>query len=405
MRILFVCQYVPYPPNSGTRVRAYYLLQRLAQLGRVTLLYYARSDAESAQSEFLRPLCERIVGVPLHRSLMLDMLTLVGSLPGRTPFFILRDDSRLMRRTVLDLANEMDFDVAHADQLNMAQFVQLAENVATVLDNHNVLSDLLSRMAMTEPNPLKRIILQIDATKMRGYEQQIIPQFDGVLVVSEQDRQKVNVLTGRQCDPIVAPIGIDCERVRPVARQAGAMDILSVATMSYPPNANGICWFAHEVFPFVSERLPCTIFRIVGDKPGPQVRTLAANPSIIVAGYVENLEPLVAQSAVFIVPLRSGSGMRVKILNAFAQGIPVVSTSLGCEGIDAVHNEHLLLADAPEAFGEAVTRVIQDPSLAKRLARNARKLVEVRYSWETVYAPLDAVYDQLATWRRQGLLS
>lgn len=399
MRILFISQYVPYPPNSGTRIRAYYLLQRLAQRGLVTLLHYTRSEAESAQVESLRPLCERIVGVPLRRSRVLDALMFVSSLTSRTPFFILRDDSALMRRAVLDLTNESGFDVVHADQLNMAGFAQLVPGAAIVVDNHNVLSDLFSRIAITEPNPLKRLILQIDAAKLRSYERQILTQADVVLAVSEQDKQKFQVLTGGQCDPVVVPIGIDCEVVRPVARQTGAMDILSVATMSYPPNADGVTWFAREVFPLVSQRVPGVTFRIVGDNPDPQVRALEATSSIIITGYVENLEPLIAQSAVFIVPLRSGSGMRVKILNAFAQGIPVVSTTLGCEGIDAVNNEHLLLADTPAAFAEAVISVILDRSLAERLTRNARQLVESRYSWQIVYDRLDAVYDRLMAFR------
>ncbi len=402
MRILFISQSVPYPLNTGTRVRGYYVLKRLAQFGQVTLLHYTRSEAESAQAQFLRPLCERIVGVPLRRSRALDMLTFARSLPGRTPFFILRDDSTLMRRTALDLASSGSFDVAHADQLVMAQFARLVPDAATLVDNHNVLSDLMNRMAVTETNPLKKLAMQFDAVKLRGYERQIFAQFDAVLAVSETDAQKIGALAGERCEPVVVPIGVDCEALKPVMRLPGTTDILSVATMSYPPNADGVIWFTREILPLVSQHLPGITFRIVGDKPDPQVRALAANPAIVVTGYVEDLESLVAQSAVFVVPLRSGSGMRVKILNAFAQGIPVVSTRLGCEGIDVVDGEHLLLADTPKAFAEAVVRVIRDPVLAERLAGNARRLVESRYSWQTVYANLDAVYDRLAARRRGG---
>jgi glycosyltransferase involved in cell wall biosynthesis len=399
LRILFISQSVPYPLNTGTRVRGYYVLKRLAQFGQVTLLHYTRSEAESTRAQFLRPLCERIVSVPLRRSRALDMLTFARSLPGRTPFFILRDDSTLMRRTALDLASSGSFDVAHADQLVMAQFARLVPDVATLVDNYDVLSDRMNRMAVTETNLLKKLAMWIDAVKLRGYERQIFAQFDAVLAVSETDAQKIGALAGGQCEPVTVPIGIDCETIRPIARQRGAVDILNVGTMSYPPNADGVTWFARQILPLVSQYLPGITFRIVGDKPDPQVRALTANPFIIVTGYVEDLGPLVAQSAVFVVPLRSGSGMRVKILNAFAQGIPVVSTRLGCEGIDVVDGEHLLLADTPKAFAEAVVRVIRDPVLAERLAGNARRLVESRYSWQTVYANLDAVYDRLAACR------
>ena len=401
MRILFVSQYVPYPPNSGTRVRAYYLLRWLAQRGQVTLLHYTRSEAESSQAEMLRPLCERIVGVPLRRSRAVDILALVGSLPRRIPFFILRDDSARMRRAMLDLTGRSGFDIVHFDQLNMGQFTQLAHGAATVLDNHNVLSVLFDRMAATERGVLRKILLQIEASKMRNYERQIFTRFDALLAVSETDAQQIRMLAGRKCDPVVVPIAIDSEAMRPVARRPCALGILSVGTMSYPPNVDGVTWFAREVLPLVAQRIPGVAFRIVGAKPDRQVRALTKNPSIVVTGYVDELDSLVAHSSVFIVPLRSGSGMRVKILNAFAQGLPVVSTTLGCEGIDAANGEHLLLADTAEAFGEAVVRLMQDPGLAERLSRNARRLVEHCYSWQTVYARLDAVYDRLMARRRE----
>ncbi len=399
MRVLFISQYVPYPPNSGTRIRAYYLLQRLARYGPVTLLHYTRSDAESAQAEALRPFCEHIVSIPLRRSRSLDIWRLVRSLFMRTPFFILRDDSRFMRRAVFDLANEMDFGVVHADQLNMAQFAELVGDAARVVDNHNVLLLLLTRMSATEPNPIMKVALRVDAAKMRSYERKMFTRFDAVLAASEPDAREIRGLGGEECKPVVVPIGIDCEAMTPILRKPGATDILSVASMGYPPNEDGLIWFVRPVFPLVSERLPGIKLRIVGDKPGRKVQALTADASVVVTGYVEDLQSVVAQSAVFVVPLRSGSGMRVKILNAFAQGIPVVSTTIGCEGIDAIDGEHLLLADTPEAFRDAVIRVIQSPVLGDHLVRSARRLVESSYSWQTVYSSLDPVYDRLAALR------
>jgi glycosyltransferase involved in cell wall biosynthesis len=191
----------------------------------------------------------------------------------------------------------------------------------------------------------------------------------------------------------VLPIAVDTQELAFEPRTSAARHVVSLATMFYPPNSDAVHWFAKEVFPQVRRAVATVQFFVVGSRPPRSVANLARPGSnIVVTGRVDDLQPVLRQAAVMVVPVRSGSGMRVKILEAFARGIPVVSTSVGVEGIAARADEHLLVADEPQAFAEHVVRLLQEPTAAAKLARAARELVEARYDWRTVLRGLDAIY-------------
>jgi glycosyltransferase involved in cell wall biosynthesis len=169
---------------------------------------------------------------------------------------------------------------------------------------------------------------------------------------------------------------------------------LIVSTLFYPPNADGVRWFIREVYPLVSRQAPQTKLSIVGPRP-PQdiVQFGARHPQVVtVAGYVADLRPYLERCAVMVVPVRAASGMRVRILEALAQGIPVVTTSMGAEGIDVTSGRHLLVADEPAEFAQAVVRLLGDHSMACRLALQGRQLIEQQYDWRVVLPRLEAAY-------------
>jgi glycosyltransferase involved in cell wall biosynthesis len=191
----------------------------------------------------------------------------------------------------------------------------------------------------------------------------------------------------------VVPIAVDVQELAYSPRTSEARHVVSVATMFYPPNVEGVHWFATEVFPSIRRQFPAARFYIVGSRPPLKISRLGERDTgVVVTGYVADLEPILRQSAVMVVPVHSGSGMRVKILDAFARGIPVVSTTVGAEGIDARKGEHLLIADSPEEFAQAVIQTLAEPAEADRRAGAARELVETRYDWRTALQGLDEVY-------------
>jgi glycosyltransferase involved in cell wall biosynthesis len=394
MRILLLTQVVPYPPDSGPKIKTYHVLRYLARRHEIDLVSFVRSARESAHAAALSAYCARVSTVELRRSRTRDAGFLARSLLSGRPFLIERDDSPTMRRAVDALVRSRRPEAVHADQLSMAQFAVDVRTPLRVLDQHNAVWTIVQRAARREPPGPRRVLAELEWRKLRAYEGQLCRQFDRLTVVSDADRAALEAAAGSRLDAAVIPIALDTRELRFAPRGPDARHVLSVATMFYPPNAEGVRWFATEVFPRIRDAAPEARFLIVGSRPPRSIRALASRDARIdVTGYVADLSPIDRQSRVFVVPVSSGSGMRVKILEAFARGIPVVSTSVGAEGIAVRDGEHLLIADTPSDFATAVERLLTQPAVAERLARAARQLVEERYDWRTALAGLDSVYD------------
>jgi len=393
MRILLLTQVVPYPPDSGPKIKTFNLLRYLSRRHAVHLVSFARSRDEAAAAESLRDLCEGVTTVGLRRSALRDVGYLVRSLVSGRPFLIERDDSVAMRASITALLQERRFDAVHADQLSMAQFAVDLSVPLRVLDEHNAVWTIVHRATIRERWGPHRLVAELEWRKLRRYEAEICQKFDLVTVVSTHDYLAL-LESGRAIFPAkVIPIAVDTGELKFRAHAPEDGHVVSVATMFYPPNADGVHWFATEVFPVVRREVPRVQFYVVGGRPPLKITRLAGERTgVVVTGYVANLDPLLRQSAVMVVPVHSGSGMRVKILEAFARGIPVVSTTVGAEGIDARPGEHLLIADEPYKFARAVVRLLTHPFEAERLARAGRDLVERRYDWRSALSPLDEIY-------------
>jgi sugar transferase (PEP-CTERM/EpsH1 system associated) len=393
MRILLLTQVVPYPPDSGPKVKTYNVLRYLAERHEVHLVSFARSEAEVAHAEALRRFCPDVVTVPLSRSRLRDAAYLARSSVSGRPFLIERDDSAAMRKAIAGQIERHQLDAVHADQLSMGQFAVDLPLPLRVLDEHNAVWTIVRRSAERSRWGPGRALAEVEWRKLKAYEGALCRRFDRVTVVSETDREALEGAAGTAITARVIPIAVDAEELAYEPRELEARHVVSVATMFYPPNAEGVRWFATKSFPLVRRKAPSTQFYIVGSRPPRHITRLAQDGSgIVVTGYVADLEPILRQSAVMVVPVHSGSGMRVKILEAFARGIPVVSTTVGVEGIDARAGEHLLVADDPADFADSVARLLAEAETAARLARAARGLVEARYEWRTALSGLDEIY-------------
>jgi glycosyltransferase involved in cell wall biosynthesis len=394
LRILLLTQVVPAPPDSGPKIKTHNVLRYLAERHEVHLVSFVRSMDEVAHASTLVSLCRGgVTTVPLARSRWRDAGYLARSLVTGRPFLIERDDVAAMRTAIARLLSRQQFDAVHADQLSMAQFALDLPVPLRVLDEHNAVWTIVRRAAAgLRPGP-RRALAELEWRKLRAYEGQLCKRFDAVTVVSEQDRQDLAEAAGTDIDPLVVPIAVDADDLAFEPRTAEARHVVSVATMFYPPNVEAVHWFATEAFPAVRRGRPGVEFRVVGSRPPAHIADLGRSDSgVVVTGYVPDLQPLLRQAAVMVVPLLSGSGMRVKILEAFARGIPVVSTTIGVEGIDAEPGRHLLVADRPEEFAADVLRLLESPAEAARLAGEARRLIEERYDWRSALRGLDRIY-------------
>jgi len=398
MRVLFVASRFPYPPIQGDRVRAYHQLRLLSQRHRLTLVTLIQSERERERLKTLSPFCERIEAIPV--SPWRGAFRLLGApftpLPLQTLFFF---DPRFRQR-VHALLGETSFDLVQVQLVRMAPVVDGLDALPKVLDLIDALSLNWYRRARQERVPLAWLV-GLEAKRLQRYERTLDKQLDQLIVSSPVDREFIGAYENLH----VIPNGVDIERFPFVEDGREPYTIIFTGRMGYFPNADAAVWFATQVFPAVRRQVPEARFLIVGADPPRRVKQLTRLPGIEVTGYVPDLHELLAWATVAVAPMQAGSGMQFKVLEAMASGTPVVATPYALGGIEAQDSEHLLVAQDGEAFAEQVVRLLNDLPLGRRLARNGRRLVEERYTWEQAVRMLEEVY-QLALadfWARQAI--
>lgn len=402
--ILFLCQILPYPLDAGPKVRAYHLLRALAARRPVVLVCFQRADDPPEALDHLRGICLKVITVPMRRSPWRDAWHLaVALLTGRS-FIIQRDQRAAMHRVLAELCRSHRFAAVHADQLWMAAYARPLPVPLKVLDQHNAVYRIFQRLAAGEPKPLRRLLWRREAERLAAYETAQLAAFDHTLFVSRDDRDAIAQVAPPEARRLleqrshVVPICVDTAALAPLDVDPAAHRITFLGTLFWPPNAEGVLWFAERVWPLVLAKFPQARLTLIGKNPPPAVLAIAERwrDSVEVTGYLADPLPPLRQSAVFIVPLLSGGGMRVKILDAWAWGLPVVSTTIGAEGIDVRPGEDLLLADRPADFAARVCELLADPTRRAALGAAGRRAVEARYDKGLMDKVLDSVYGPTA---------
>ncbi len=401
MRILFLTQIIPYPPDAGPRVKTWHVLRYLVGRGHeVTLASFVRPEELPHVAELER-LGLTVHTVPINRSRLADVGYWLRSHWTRRPFLVERDDLPGMRHLVQDLLKVGDFDAVHADQLTMAQFALEGHGKAvTIFDAHNAVWAIWARMRETAPWFLKPVY-KLEEIRIKRYEGMLVEQFSHTMAVIEPD--KTALLQGVAAEKreeagqriSVIPIAVDVAQLQPIQRQPDSTNIMTLGSLHYPPNADGIRWFLNEVFPLVRAQIPDATLTVIGKNPPADFIQMAdRNPdAITVTGYVPDLTPYMEAARLMVVPVRAGGGMRVRLLEAFARAMPAVTTTVGLEGIEATHGREVLVADDPDNFAADTVRLLRDEDLQQQLAENGRRLAETRYDWQVVLKQMDAVYN------------
>lgn len=414
MKVLFLSQLLPYPLDAGAKVRSYFMLRQLARTHQVTLVCFVREGDNLAGVDHLRTICAEVCPVPMRRSFLRNLRAVVRGVLTGLPMVIVRDEMAEMDVLLRRLMTTGAFDLVHADQTSMAAYglraaaQAPAQRPATVLDQHNAVYRLTQRMAEESGQWLYRQLYLREARAFARYEARLCREYDAILTVTAQDKAHLLALFGPEEQRRIegkltpVPIAVDPSLVLPVARVRPESDpdfsaptILHVGTMFWPPNVAGVLWFARQVLPLIWAHVPDARFVVVGKNPPPAVRALGLDPRIEILGYVEEIRPIAERADLFVVPLESGGGMRVKILDAWLWGLPIVSTAIGAEGIPVQQEKNILLADTPDAFAAAAVRLLTDGAFNLGLRRAGRAWVESRYAWTTVYGEVDALYQRL----------
>lgn len=394
MRILFLSLWFPFPPDNGSKMRIYNLLRALAQRHAITLLSFV-GQGEPIQPDGLKGICEAIRTVPSRPYRPTRWKALLGLLSPR-PRFLVDTDSPAMRRLLQEELARQDYDVIIASQIGAAVYVAEVRGRAKVFEEVEV-GSYLTRLQMSQG--LRRLRHAFTWAKHRRYVRRLIARFDACTVVSEVEKRWL-VEMGINADRIaLIPNGVDLGWYSGVEVHPQPDTLIFNGALTYFANYQAMAYFLERIYPLIRAECPQVRLAITGRTEGVDLAGLRADESVTFTGYVPDIRPLVAGSSVCVVPLLEGGGTRLKILEAMALGTPVVATSKGAEGLEAIHGEHILIADDPADFARHTIALLSQPELRTRLAGNARALVQARYDWEPIGRQFTALVERVA--RRQ----
>ncbi|HEY0505288.1 MAG TPA: glycosyltransferase family 4 protein [Lysobacter sp.] len=393
-RILALTSRLPSPPREGHQLRAWHVLRALASRHDVTLLSFQRQDDLPEGLDTLRATLADVETFPIaseHSRAALGTALLRGTLT-RTPFLTAKYDSRRLRARIVELAR--DADLVHFDMLPlMAHADCVPHGTPVVLNAHNVEHELLAKRARIEPRVLAQAFLAGQVPRLRDFEQWACRRADAVLACSEVDAQALRTLApGRDVHVIANGVDLDGNRPSPQAHDPDRL--VFVGQMGWFPNRDGVDWFLREVFPRILAQRPSTRFVLVGKSDGLDVPEAVAG-NVTLAGFVDDLRPHVHDAAVYVVPLRAGSGTRLKVLEAMALGKAIVTTSIGSEGIALRHGDNAVFADDAASFADATRALLDAPGRIARMGESARRLAEAEYGWDAIGARLLDCYEPL----------
>lgn len=385
MHVLFVTEFVPLPLNTGGRIRTFQILKQAARRHRVTVVTHGSSkEAKSLMDKT----GARVIEIPIPKGEKIRrVFGALASIAYDRPFPVVgvHYDSQLAK-TLAQLVSTEKFELVHLDHLDAAVYAPFLKNLPMLLDEHNFETRLLKRTAQNTRNPILRWYLQVQAERLLHWEANICGKCSMVTSVSHEDAGEItNVSPNSRVN--VVPNGVDTEFFRMKDRAPRPGSLVFVGSMDWLANIDAIEWFVGEILPL----LPKAHLTIVGRNPPPKVMRLADGKRVIVTGSVPDVRPFMAQAEVFIVPLRVGGGTRLKILEAFSMGVPVVSTTVGAEGLGVQNEQELLLGETPEALAKNIIRIQNSPDLARRLVEQAL-IASHRFSWDAVGNELEEAY-------------
>jgi sugar transferase (PEP-CTERM/EpsH1 system associated) len=395
-RILLLSPWMPWPPHDGGRIRIFNTLRYLSQHHDVTLAAPSRTPDDVDAPAELRDHCQEIVTADLRGDSWAVMARSLGGALRRRPLIESIHHGHALAREVSRVTAREPFDIVQVEFSWFTPYLRAIDpacGARSVLVMHNVESLRFQRELRAGTTIGRRLALGADQWLSRDWEAQAVRRVDAVVVVSETELRWVAEMAP-DASLAVAPNGVDTDHFRP-AQTPVVGSLVFTGSMDYPPNVDAVLWFSREVWPLLRQHHPALRLEIVGRAPAAPVRALHGEAGIRVTGEVPDVRMHLSQASAVVVPLRAGAGTRLKILEAMAMGRPVVSTTLGAEGLDVVHGANVLLADTPVDFASAVDSVLASPTLARRLADAGRRLVVERYDWQRCLAALDDVYERL----------
>ncbi len=382
-KVLAITSELPWPLNTGGHIRTFHLMRALAKRYEVRLIAAVDELSDPGLQVLRDNGIDVIPAVTGPRSKLEEIGRVLSSAVRGEPYVMFQRHHRVAIRACL--ANQMRRDtpdIVYLDHVDPYSFRPLFPQTKFVADLHNVYSKLARRVADERHFPAS-LYLRREARLLAKIERRIAREASALLTVSREELSEFFALGGRNSH--LVPNGVDCSAYAhlPVGRSHATPVLLYLGALSWQPNAKAAEILAREVLPQVRQEFPTAVLKIVGRNPGPEVQALAALPGVEVHANVPDVGVYLAEATLLTVALDSGGGTRLKILEAFAAGLPVVSTPVGCEGIDAIQGQHLWIANR-EQFASTVIDALSAPQLATEFAERGRLLARSQYDWQAI---------------------
>lgn len=386
MRILYFSSHECWPRDTGAKLRDYYLASQLA--ARCPVTYLGLRDPSKPSPEPPPPESGFAAYRLAPRESTYTVSKLIRGLIGPTPLTVLNYSSASACSALAEILQAGSFDAVQMEGVHLSAYLPVIRAAASrpviLADWHNIESEILHRYARVHASPLRRVYAWRTANLLERTETRFLAACDVHTVTSERERARLQA--GDPAAEIhVIPNGVDVQSFGVTEADPGAprTSLLFAGSMDYSANIDAAVWFVNRMWPELRRQHPELSFAIVGRDPTPEVRALAGD-RVQVTGTVPDVRPYYSGALAAVVPLRFGSGTRLKILEAMAAGIPVISTKLGAEGLDLEDGTHLLLADSENEMIAAVSRLATSPELWLRLSRAGREVVSRLYDWRTL---------------------
>ncbi len=387
MKILMITPYFPWPVRGGASMRIFNIVKKLSQKGYKIVLLAGRKKNQSISEREMSKYCEKIYFYSLPS--FNRFFSLFFSLFSFLPYPAFEYQSKDFLKKIFHLLENEPFDLIWINFLFMSNFL-LKINIKTpvVLDQFEA-DEILWERYIREGSIFQKFFAFLNLKKIQFLQKRIFKKVNALFCVSKKEAEFMKSRTPKNTRVWVVPNGVDTEFFQFKRAKRSNPIILFLGAMCVRRNIDAVIWFIKKIFPKIKKAIPEVQFQIVGHRPGKEISVLNKISGIKVIGTVEDVRPYYEKAKVYVAPFRFGEGTRLKILEAMATGVPIVSTKEGCQGIDVVDGEHLLIAKNKNEFGEKVIELLSSPQKSKVLAESARKLVEEKYSWKKIINDLE----------------
>ncbi len=392
MKIIWVKAGGLVPLDSGGKIRSFHIARELARIHKVTLFTFYMEKAND-EHHTLAPIFQKVVMHPLKVSSgrgFGEALRYLANFFAALPYSVTKYCRPDVARHLCEVLAAEKYDVIVCDFLHAAGVVPFERGIPVVLFTHNVEAMIWKRHWEVAANPVWKFVCKREYHKMEAAELNYLRRSTQVLTVSDADTaffaRNINL-----AKITTIPTGVDIDYFKPMSGEE-PNSLIFTGSMDWMPNEDGILYFSKEILPLIRKQRPGVQVWVVGRKPGKKIKALAeSDRGIRVTGRVEDIRPYIAKGSVYIVPLRVGSGTRIKIFEAMAMGKAVVSTIIGAEGLPVTPGSDIILADEPQRFAENVCHLLGSSEERNRVGHAARKLVEENYSWVVVAKHMESV--------------